>query len=288
MTARVLEGKVAIVTGAAHGIGRAYAERIANEGAYTVAIDLDGPVLEQVFEGIRAATALLFAEAGAKVVVADMNEDLGLTLVAMIEQAGGQALFQRVNVSVAAEVDAMVQAAVAHFGRLDVAVNNAAVSPDTKPLAEMDEAEFDRVIAVDLKGVALCLKYQLSQMIRQGGGGSIVNIGSVSSFRPQPSNGVYVAAKHGVVGLTKVAAIENGVHGIRVNTLAPGAIDTPMLRNALDRMGCSEADFAPQLSLLGRFGQPREVAQASLWLASEQSSYVTGSTIHVDAGYTSR
>ncbi len=256
MTARVLEGKVAIVTGAAQGMG--------------------------------AATALLFAEAGAKVVVADMNEDLGLTLVAMIEQAGGQALFQRVNVSVAAEVDAMVQAAVAHFGRLDVAVNNAAVSPDTKPLAEMDEAEFDRVIAVDLKGVALCLKYQLSQMIREGGGGSIVNIGSVSSFRPQPSNGVYVAAKHGVVGLTKVAAIENGVHGIRVNTVAPGAIDTPMLRDALERMGCSEAEFAPALSLLGRFGQPREVAQASLWLASEQSSYVTGSTIHVDAGYTSR
>ncbi len=256
MTARVLEGKVAIVTGAAQGMG--------------------------------AATALLFAEAGAKVVVADMNEDLGLTLVAKIEQAGGEALFQRVNVSVAAEVDALVQATVARFGRLDVAVNNAAVSPDTKPLAEMDEDEFDKVIAVDLKGVALCLKYQLSQMIRQGGGGSIVNIGSVSSFRPQPNNGVYVAAKHGVVGLTKVAAIENGVHGIRVNTVAPGAIDTPMLRAALDRMGCSEAEFAPQLSLLGRFGQPREVAQASLWLASEQSSYVTGTTIHVDAGYTNR
>ena len=256
MTARVLEGKVAIVTGAAQGMG--------------------------------AATAQLFAEAGAKVVVADMNEDLGLTLVAKIEQAGGEALFQRVNVAVAAEVDALVQATVARFGRLDVAVNNAAVSPDTKPLAEMDEDEFDRVIAVDLKGVALCLKYQLSQMIRQGGGGSIVNVGSVSSFRPQPNNGVYVAAKHGVVGLTKVAAIENGVHGIRVNTVAPGAIDTPMLRRALDRMGCSEDDFAPQLSLLGRFGQPREVAQASLWLASEQSSYVTGTTIHVDAGYTNR
>lgn len=256
MTARVLEGKVAIVTGAAQGMG--------------------------------AATALLFAEAGAKVVVADMNEDLGLTLVAKIEQAGGEALFQRCNVAVAAEVAALVQATVARFGRLDVAVNNAAVTPDTKPLAEMDEDEFDRVIAVDLKGVALCLKYQLSQMIRQGGGGSIVNIGSVSSFRPQPNNGVYVAAKHGVVGLTKVAAIENGVHGIRVNTVAPGAIDTPMLRGALDRMGCSEAEFAPQLSLLDRFGQPREVAQASLWLASEQSSYVTGTTIHVDAGYTNR
>lgn len=256
MTARVLEGKVAIVTGAAQGMG--------------------------------AATVQMFAEAGAKVVVADMNEDLGLTLVAAIERACGEALFQRVNVSVAAEVAALVQATVVRFGRLDVAVNNAAVSPDTKPLAEMDEDEFDRVIAVDLKGVALCLKYQLTQMIRQGGGGSIINIGSTSSFRPQPNNGVYVAAKHGVVGLTKVAAIENGVHGIRVNTVAPGAIDTPMLRGALDLMGVSEADFAPMLSLLGRFGQPREVAQASLWLASEQSSYVTGSTIHVDAGYTSR
>lgn len=256
MTARVLEGKVAIVTGAARGMG--------------------------------AATAQLFAEAGARVVVADMNEDLGRTLVAEIEQAGGEALFQRTNVSVAAEVAALVQAAVARFGRLDVAVNNAAVSPDTRPLAEMDEDEFDKVIAVDLKGVALCLKYQLAQMIRQGEGGAIVNIGSTSSFRPQPNNGVYVAAKHGVVGLTKVAAIENGVHGIRVNTVAPGAIDTPMLRGALERMGCSEADYAPVLSLLGRFGQPREVAQASLWLASDQSSYVTGSTIHVDAGYTSR
>ncbi|SEJ76708.1 glucose 1-dehydrogenase [Pseudomonas linyingensis] len=256
MTARVLEGKVAIVTGAAMGMG--------------------------------AATAQLFAEAGAKVVVADMNEDMGLTLVAEIERAGGQALFQRCNVAVAADVEALVQATVAHFGRLDVAVNNAAVSPDTKPLAEMDEDEFDKVIAVDLKGVALCLKYQLSQMIRQGGGGAIVNIGSVSSFRPQPNNGVYVAAKHGVVGLSKVAALENGVHGIRVNTVAPGAIDTLMLRGALERMGASEADYAPQLSLLGRFGQPREVAQASLWLASEQSSYVTGTTIHVDAGYTNR
>ncbi|MCY1429422.1 2,5-dichloro-2,5-cyclohexadiene-1,4-diol dehydrogenase [compost metagenome] len=256
MTARVLEGKVAIVTGAAMGMG--------------------------------AATAQLFAEAGAKVVVADMNEDMGLTLVAEIERAGGQGLFQRCNVAVAADVEALVQATVAHFGRLDVAVNNAAVSPDTKPLAEMDEDEFDKVIAVDLKGVALCLKYQLSQMIRQGGGGAIVNIGSVSSFRPQPNNGVYVAAKHGVVGLSKVAALENGVHGIRVNTVAPGAIDTPMLRGALERMGASEADYAPQLSLLGRFGQPREVAQANLWLASEQSSYVTGTTIHVDAGYTNR
>lgn len=256
MTAKVLQDKIALVTGAAMGMGE--------------------------------ATAKLFAEAGAKVVVADLNEDLGRALVAEIEQAGGEALFQRTNVALAVEVEALVKATVARFGRLDVAVNNAAVTPDTRPLSEMDEAEFDRVIAVDLKGVALCLKYQLAQLIRQGDGGSIINIGSTSSFRPQPNNGAYVAAKHGVIGLTKVAALENGTHGIRVNAVAPGAIDTPMLRGALDQMNVGEAEFAPVLSLLGRFGQPREVAQASLWLASDLSSYVTGSTIHVDAGYTGR
>jgi NAD(P)-dependent dehydrogenase (short-subunit alcohol dehydrogenase family) len=256
MTAQILNGKVALVTGASMGMG--------------------------------AATAQLFAEAGAKVVVADLNEELGKELVAKIERAGGEALFQSTDVARAVEVEALVQATVERFGRLDVAVNNAAVTPDSRPLSEMDEDEFDRVIAVDLKGVALCLKYQLAQLIRQGGGGSIINIGSTSSFRPQPNNGAYVAAKHGVIGLTKVAALENGVHGIRVNAVAPGAIDTPMLRGALQRMGSSEEEFAPALSLLGRFGQPREVAQASLWLASDQSSYVTGSTLHVDAGYTAR
>ena len=256
MTARILDNKVALITGAASGMG--------------------------------AATAALFAEAGAKVVVADMNEDLGRAVVAQIEAAGGQALFQRCNVAVSAEVAALVEACVKHFGRLDVAVNNAAVSPDTRPLAEMDEDELERVIAVDLKGVALCLKHQLAQMIRQGHGGSSINIGSTSSFRPQPGNAVYVAAKHGVIGLTKVAALENGEHGIRVNAVAPGAIDTPMLRGALARMQSSEADYAPALSLLGRFGQPREVAQASLWLASELASYVTGTTLQVDAGYTNR
>lgn len=181
-----------------------------------------------------------------------------------------------------------MRATVERFGRLDVAVNNAAVTPDDKLLSEMDESQFDRIIAVDLKGVALCLKYELAQMIRQGGGGSIINIGSVSSFRPQPTNAAYVAAKHGVIGLTKVAALENGTHRIRVNAVAPGAIDTPMLRNALAGLGMTEADFAPVLSLLGRFGESREVAQASLWLASDLASYVTGTTINVDAGYANR
>lgn len=254
-----------------------------------------GPVLQDktaivtgAGQGMGAATAILFGEAGARVVVADMNEANGRAVVAQIEAAGGTAIFHQVDVSVNAQVEDMVRATVARFGGLDVAVNNAAVTPDTKPLAEMEESEFDRVIAVDLKGVALCLKHELAQMLRQGKGGSIINIGSTSSFRPQPTNGAYVAAKHGVIGLTRVAAQENGEYGIRVNTVAPGAIDTPMLRNALKGMGASEAEFAPMLSLLGRFGQPREVAQASLWLASDLSSYVTGSTINVDAGYVNR
>ncbi|MCC4114834.1 SDR family oxidoreductase [Aromatoleum toluclasticum] len=256
MVALTLDGKVAVVTGAAMGMG--------------------------------AATAKLFAEAGARVVVADVDEKTGREVVAEIERAGGVAIFHKANVAVAAEVEALVKATVERFGKLDVAVNNAAVSPDSHPLAEMDEAQFDRVIAVDLKGVALCLKYELSQMIRQGHGGSIINIGSVSSFRPQPTNGVYVAAKHGVIGLTKVAALENGAHNIRVNTVAPGAIDTPMLRGALRDNNLTEEQFAPQLSLLNRFGRADEVAQASLWLASDLASYVTGATLSVDAGYVSR
>ncbi|WP_018989729.1 SDR family NAD(P)-dependent oxidoreductase [Aromatoleum toluclasticum] len=256
MVALTLDGKVAVVTGAAMGMG--------------------------------AATAKLFAEAGARVVVADVDEKTGREVVAEIERAGGVAIFYKANVAVAAEVEALVKATVERFGKLDVAVNNAAVSPDSHPLAEMDEAQFDRVIAVDLKGVALCLKYELSQMIRQGHGGSIINIGSVSSFRPQPTNGVYVAAKHGVIGLTKVAALENGAHNIRVNAVAPGAIDTPMLRGALRDNNLTEEQFAPQLSLLNRFGRADEVAQASLWLASDLASYVTGATLSVDAGYVSR
>ncbi|MEF2964228.1 glucose 1-dehydrogenase [Paenibacillus sp. M1] len=256
MTYPVLQDKVAIVTGAAMGMG---------------------------YE-----TAKLFAEAGAKVVVADLNEEKGRQAVTDIESAGGQAFFFKVDISNSEQVQAMVKATVEKYGKLDVAVNNAALTPDDKPVAEFDEAYWDRLMSIDLKGTALCLKYELQQMIKQGNGGSIINISSVSGFRPQPANPAYVAAKHGVVGLTKVAAMENGDKNIRVNSVAPGAIDTPMLRGALEQFGFKEEEYAPQLSLLNRFGQPREIAQASLWLASDMSSYVTGTTLHVDAGYTSR
>lgn len=256
MTFPALEGKVAIVTGGAMGMGE--------------------------------ATARLFAEAKAKVVIADFNEEKGKAVVDSINAAGGEAAFVKVDISKSEDVQAMVQYTVDTFGKLDAAVNNAALTPDDKPAAEFDESYWNRLISVDLTGTALCMKYELQQMLKQGNGGSIINISSVSGFRPQPNNIAYVAAKHGVVGMTKVAAMENGPHNIRVNSVAPGAIDTPMLRGALEQFGFTEEEYAPQLSLLNRFGQPREIAQASLWLASDASSYVTGTTIHVDAGYTSR
>ncbi len=252
----VLEGKVAIVTGAAMGMGQ--------------------------------ATAELFAEAKAKVVIADFNVEKGEEVVEGIKAAGGEAAFVKVDVSKSEEVRAMVKFTVDTYGRLDVAVNNAALTPDDKPADEFDEAYWDRLMAVDLKGTALCQKYELQQMKKQGDGGSIINISSVSGYRPQPDNIAYVAAKHGVVGMTKVAALENGQYNIRVNSVAPGAIDTPMLRGALEQFGFDEETYAPQLSLLNRFGQAREIAEATLWLASDASSYITGTTIHADAGYTSR
>jgi len=233
MTFPILEGKVAIVTGAAMGMGE--------------------------------ATAKLFAEAGAKVAVADFNVELGEQVAAAIRTAGGEATFVRVDISKGQEVERMVADIVAAYGRLDAAVNNAALTPDDKLASDFDEDYWDRLMAVDLKGTALCMKYELRQLIAQGDGGSIVNISSVSGFRPQPNNIAYVAAKHGVVGMTKVAAMENG-----------------------DKFGLSAEEYAPQLSLLNRFGRAEEIAQASLWLASDLSSYVTGTTLHVDAGYTSR
>jgi NAD(P)-dependent dehydrogenase (short-subunit alcohol dehydrogenase family) len=186
MATGLLDGKVAIVTGAAMGMGE--------------------------------ATARVFAAAGAHVLVSDINPELGEATVERIRRDGGSASYCRTDVSSAADAEAMVRTAVERHGRLDCAVNNAAVTPDTHPVAELDEQEFDRVLAVDLKGVALCLKYEVAQMLEQGDGGSIVNIGSVSSFRPQPNNAAYVAAKHGVIGLTKVASLENAPLGGSAST----------------------------------------------------------------------
>ncbi|MGN6273885.1 MAG: SDR family NAD(P)-dependent oxidoreductase [Protaetiibacter sp.] len=249
----VLDGKVAIVTGAAMGMGE--------------------------------ATAKLFAEAGAKVVVADFNDELGEKVAGEIRDAGHEASFVHVDVSNEEQVEAMVKFAVDTYGRLDVAVNNAARAPDQGPVHEFDPNVWDAIMAVDVKGVALGLKHEIRQMRAQGDGGSIINISSVSGFRPQPDNPAYVSAKHAVVGLTKAAALENGAVGIRINSVAPGAIDTPMLRDAIERFGFDADDYARQLSTLGRFGQAREIAQGTLWLASDQSSFVHGTVLQIDGGY---
>ncbi|MCL9771156.1 SDR family oxidoreductase [Flavobacterium sp. HXWNR69] len=248
-----LENKVAIITGSAMGMGM--------------------------------ETAKLFAEEGAKVVVADFNEDAGKAVVDDIVANGGIASFCKVDISKASQVEAMVQFAVNTYGRLDCAVNNAALKPDNNSFEELDEEYWDKLQAVDLKGTALCMKYELKQFMAQGGGGAIVNISSINAFKPTTGNPAYQAFKHGVEGLTKAAAFEYGIKGIRINSVAPGAIRTPMLTAALQGLGIEEKDIIPTMSLIGRLGEPREVAQGSLFLCSDDASYVHGTVLHVGGGF---
>lgn len=233
-----------------------------------------------------AETAELFAKEGAKVVIADFNEEKGREQAQKIKAMGGECSFVKTDVSNSEDVQKMVKFTVDTYGRLDVALNNAAITPDDKPIAEFDEAYWDRLLSIDLKGVALCLKYEIRQMMAQGGGGSIINTSSVSGIRPQPGNPAYISAKHAVIGLTKSAAMDYSPHQIRVNPVAPEAIDTPMLRGAIEQFELNAEEYAKQLSMLGRFARAEEVAKAHLWLASDDASYVTGAIIAVDGGYT--
>jgi glucose 1-dehydrogenase len=250
------DGKVAIVTGAAGGMGR--------------------------------ATSVAFGEAGASVVAADVSTDAGKETVAAVEEAGGRATFVATDVSRAEEVEALVAAAVDTYGRLDFAVNNAAVAPEFLRLVDCDEESFDRQIAINLKGVFFGLKYELRQLLEQGDGGSIVNISSVNGIRPQLNSCAYNAAKAGVLALTKTAGIEYARHGIRVNAVCPGAIDTPMLMGSIEGQGVDPGQVARSLSLLGRFGTANEIARAVLWLCSDESSFSVGHALAVDGGYLSR
>ncbi|UYW00334.1 SDR family oxidoreductase [Flavobacterium agricola] len=248
-----LENKVAIITGAAMGMG-----------------------LE---------TAKLFAEEGAKVVVADFNEKAGQEAVDAIVKNGGTAAFCKVDISDAKQVENMVKFTVEKYGRLDCAVNNAALKPDNNSFAELDEDYWDKLQAVDLKGTALCMKYEIQQFLTQKTKGAIVNISSINAFKPTTGNPAYQAFKHGVVGLTKAAAFEYGTQGIRINSVAPGAIKTPMLTESLKGLGLTEADIIPSMSLVGRLGEPREVAYGSLFLCSDEASYVHGTVLHVGGGF---
>jgi glucose 1-dehydrogenase len=249
------DGKVALVTGAAGGMGR--------------------------------ATAQAFAAAGARVVAADIAAEGGEQTVDAIKRDGGEAVFVRTDVSQARDVEAAVGTAVEAFGGLDCAANAAAIETETTLLADCDEATFDRLVAVNLKSIFLCLKYEIRAMLGRGRG-AIVNIASTNSFRPLPKQAVYTATKHGVIGLTRTAAIEYAGSGIRVNAVAPGAIDTPMLRGAMAARGSAEEDVLARLSLIGRFGQPAEIASAVLWLCSDESAYTIGHVLAVDGGYLAR
>jgi len=249
------DGKVAIVTGGASGMGR--------------------------------AISTAFAAAGARVVVGDIAVDGGEETAAAIKQAGGEALFVRTDVSQAADVEALVGRAVTGFGGLDIAANAAAIEGESGLLADTDEALFDRLVAVNLRSIFLSMKYEIGAMLARGGG-AIVNIASTNSYRPQPRQACYTATKYGVVGITKAAAIDYAPLGIRINAVAPGAIDTPMLRNAIEARGSQEQDVINRLSLLGRFGTTDEIARAVLWLCSDQSTYTVGHVLAVDGGYLSR
>lgn len=235
--------------------------------------------------GIGRATSLAFARHGASVVIGDVDERSAET-VELVRREGAKGLFVKTNVAQASEVEALVKAAVDTFGGLDAAFNNAGVLPPSMSLSEMSEAEFDRVIDVDLKGVFLCLKYEIAWMLRAGRGGAIVNNASVAGVIGYPGIAPYVAAKHGVIGFTRVAAVEHAEKGIRVNALAPGLVATPMTKSWLE----DPEIMKPLLASIpiGRVAQPEEMAGAVLFLCSDAASYVTGLVLLNDGGLTAR
>jgi|TARA_R110000787_G_scaffold79023_2_gene172672 NAD(P)-dependent dehydrogenase (short-subunit alcohol dehydrogenase family) len=221
-------------------------------------------------------------EQGARIVIGDVSDGAAET-VAQLQALGGDALFVRTDVSDPASVQALVQTTVAHFGRLDCAFNNAGMLPPSKDLADMSVEEFDKVIAIDLRGVFLCLKYQIQHMLTVGGG-SIVNTASVAGLVADPQMAPYVAAKHGVIGLTKAAALDYATRGIRVNALAPGLVATTMTKRWLANPAFKTALLAN--SPIGRPAEPEELAGMVLFLNSPSASFITGQTFTVDGAQT--
>ena len=248
---RELEGKVGLVTGGTSGIGR--------------------------------ETALLFAKAGVKVVVAGRREREGNETIELVRAAGGEGLFQKADVSKASEVEALIQKAVERFGRLDVAFNNAGIEGVWVPIVRQSEEDWDRTININLKGVWLCLKYEIKQMLKQGGGGSIVNMASVTGLVGGAGAAAYSASKHGVVGLTKSAALETARSGIRINAVCPAVIETPMGERLFGAPAVHKSVVG--LHPIGRFGRPAEIAEAVVWMCSDRASFMTGQSLILDGGF---
>ena len=234
--------------------------------------------------GIGRATAQAFAANGAKVVVGDIDARADET-VRLITEAGGEATFVRTDVTSDEDVAALVKAAVDTYGGLHVAVNNAGLLPPTAPLTEQTVEDFDKVIAIDLKGVFLSLKHEITHMAAHGGG-AIVNTASIAGVIADPGMAPYVAAKHGVVGLTRAAALDYASAGVRVNAVAPGLTETAMTRGWLDDPEMREVVVAA--SKLGRPAQPEEIAGMILYLSSDLASFTTGSVHVVDGGQTAQ
>ena len=251
--AGMLDGKTALISGGARGIGR--------------------------------ATALLFAKEGARVAVADLNAEGAAATVALINAAGGQAIAITVEITKPDQVNAMVARTVDAFGRLDCAFNNAGVAGHQvgsagQKTADWSEDAFDRMIAVNLKGVWLAMRAEIEVMAKQGGG-AIVNTGSIAGLVGLPTSSAYVAAKHGVLGLTKTAAIEYAAAKIRVNAVCPGYIETDMTKDVMARRGEQILAATP----FKRMGTAQEIAEMVCWLASDRASYVSGACYNVDGGY---
>jgi len=245
------DGKVAVVTGGTSGIGR--------------------------------DASILFARAGAKVVVAGRREVEGKETIDLIRAEGGDGLFVKTDVALAAEVQALLRKTVEKFGRVDMAFNNAGIEGALIPIAEQSEEDWDRTIDINLKGTWLCLKYEIQQMVKQGGGGAIVNMASVAGLIGSAGFATYCASKHGVMGLTKSAALETARLGIRINVVCPAVIETPMG----DRVfGAPEMKkYALGLHPIGRFGTPMEVAEAVVWMCSDRASFMTGQSLVLDGGF---
>jgi NAD(P)-dependent dehydrogenase (short-subunit alcohol dehydrogenase family) len=249
----LFNGNVAIVTGGASGIGR--------------------------------AAALLYAKNGAKVIVSDVDEAGGNETVRMARQDGGEAAFARADVSNPADCQRLVSAAVEQYGRLDIAFNNAGIGGESNLVADYSVEGWEKVISVNLSGVFYCMKYEIPAMLKTGGG-AIVNMSSILGQVGFASAPAYVAAKHGVVGLTQTAALEYSPQGLRVNAVGPGFISTPMIAAA--EQDQPTRDLLVSLHPIGRLGQPDEVAELVIWLSSDKASFITGSYFPIEGGYLAR